>query len=453
MIRSSKFNALLAGILPVNILLYGILGYLTPRNEFGLLMLLFCFLFLSYFLILRSIKTIADEKLAFLGAVLFRFVLLLALPKLSDDIFRFIWDGRLWSQGINPFSHPPDHFISGAGSEQQIPGINEELYSRLNSRHYHTIYPLLPQAVFRLATGIFPNSITGAVVVIRIVILAFEFGSITLLRILQKHFDLPLRSAMIYAINPLVIMEFAGNLHLEAIMIFFLLLAFYFLIHKRILSSAVAFSGAVIAKLIPLILLPALVKRLGWKRFLTFSLVTFFLTGLSFWTLLPPGTPENYLQSIMLYFQKFEFNAGIYYLFRKLGYLWKGYNLIAVTGKLTTLLSLLLILLYSWREKRAKPGNFPVALTWTLSIYLLFSTTVHPWYILPVVAFCIFTQYRFPVIWTFLITVSYHVYQTSQYSENLWWTGFEYAVLYLVIYLELYQPKSLQLIYRKTGLI
>ena len=40
-------------------------------------------------------------------ALAFRFSLAGLNPSLSDDLFRYMWDGRILSHGINPYSHIP----------------------------------------------------------------------------------------------------------------------------------------------------------------------------------------------------------------------------------------------------------------------------------------------------------------------------------------------------------
>jgi alpha-1,6-mannosyltransferase len=63
---------------------------------------------------------------------------------------------------------------------------------------------------------------------------------------------------------------------------------------------------------------------------------------------------------------------------------------------------------------------------WVLCIYFLFVTILHPWYITTLLALSIFTSYRFPLVWTGLIFLTYVGYTATGFTENLWLTAFEY---------------------------
>ena len=103
---------------------------------------------------------------------------LFSIPNLSDDFYRFIWDGRLLASGNHPFAQLPVYYIDNNIS---IQGIDEELFKSLNSPEYFTIYPALSQYVFWLAASLAPHSVYGSVLVIKMVIFAAEIGSLFLL--------------------------------------------------------------------------------------------------------------------------------------------------------------------------------------------------------------------------------------------------------------------------------
>lgn len=62
--------------------------------------------------------------------------------------------------------------------------------------------------------------------------------------------------------------------------------------------------------------------------------------------------------------------------------------------------------------------------------FLFFTTTVHPWYVTLPLALCLFTNYRFPVLWSGLAILSYAAYSQTPFRENLWLTAFEYSAVF-----------------------
>ena len=349
------------------------------------------------------------------------------MPNLSDDIYRFIWDGRLLVNGYNPFEHLPSHYMEQA---TRIAGLTQELYQALNSPNYFSIYPPIAQLNFALAVFLFPNSILGSAIAMKFFLFAFEIGSIFLIIKLIHYFQLPPKNVLLYALNPLIIIEITGNLHFEGAMIFFLLLAVYLATKQKYDWSALAFALSVASKLLPLMFLPFFIARLGWKK----SLRYFAIVGICLIVLFSPLVSgvfiHNFSNSLNLYFQKFEFNASIYYLFRWVGYQWKGYNLIQGIGPLLAMGTLTTILILAfWERKRANWNNLATTMLCAISFYLAFTTTVHPWYTALPLVLCIFTPFRYPVIWTGMIILTYINYSYIPYWENLWIVALEYAVV------------------------
>jgi general stress protein CsbA len=153
---------------------------------------------------------------------------------------------------------------------------------------------------------------------------------------------------------------------------------------------------------------------------------------------------SNFLSSLSLYFNVFEFNAGLYYIVRWIGYLIKGYDTIAVTGVALSFISLLAIVVIAWGEKPAGWQTIFTGLLFCLTAYLLCSTIVHPWYLTPLVAFSVFTRYRYAIVWSGLVVLSYSAYQTLPYSENLWLVAIEFVGLAAWMAWELLFKKDLK---------
>src|SRR6267142_3760836 len=68
-------------------------------------------------------------------AALFRLSIIFFPPYLSDDIYRYVWDGRVQAASINPYRYiPADESVAGLRDEKIYPNINRRDYAQ-------TIYP------------------------------------------------------------------------------------------------------------------------------------------------------------------------------------------------------------------------------------------------------------------------------------------------------------------------
>src|SRR5690606_27949888 len=287
-------------------------------------------------------------------ALLFRLVFIGAIPNLSQDFYRFIWDGRMLLEGLNPYIYLPRDLI--AGVTPPITGAME-LYNGMGSLSAgnYTNYPPLNQLIFALAGLLAGKSILGSVILMRLVIIAADIGVLYFGKKLLESIGLPAHRIFWYILNPLVIIELTGNLHFEGVMVFFLLLSVYLLHYRKWVLSAVAMAASVLLKLIPLIFLPFLIyyfirsrnseKPLGWIRLMGYYLIVGLTVVLGFLPFLSVEFLNGFTSSIALWFQKFEFNASFYYVIRWIGFQVKGYNIIETAGKVLPVIIILIIAL------------------------------------------------------------------------------------------------------------
>lgn len=437
----------------ISLLAYSVLGYAIERHEFTWLIATFGILFTTYFLMLREAGSWkVNLKWGIMAAILFRLVLLLSVPNLSDDFFRFIWDGNLFTNGINPFIYTPAELVRSG----EVPFLSENLYAGINSAEYYSVYPPLCQFIFAFSTWFFGEQLLGNIVAMRLVILGAEIGTFYVLKKLLDYFSLNPAYLLVYALNPLIILELSGNLHFEGVMIFFLLLSFYLLLKNKYLWGAVFFALAVNTKLIPLLLGPYLVFSLGWKRSAYFIAISGMVTLLLHLPFLDLSFIEHFSSSIGLYFKTFEFNASIYYLVRWVGFQVKGYNIIETAGPVLAVITTCLITGISWWFRDKKLENLPMMYITVTAIYYLLSTTVHPWYVSSLLAFVPLTGLLFPLAWSLAIPLTYIAYISSTYSENLWLVALEYTILILVLGYDFYRrqdpiPQKMKWIFNFAG--
>ncbi|MDO7875899.1 glycosyltransferase 87 family protein [Hymenobacter sp. ASUV-10] len=418
-------------------LAYLVLAYVTPRADFLQLVLLFGVALVSYVVLLRS--GISWQRGLGL-ALLLRLLWLPATPALSDDFYRFRWDGLLVANGINPFQFRPTEIAPAVALKPGLQPTLAHLFPRLNSPDYYSVYPPVCQFIFGAAAKLFPASEIGFIIALRLILLAAECASAWLLLQLLELLKQPRKLALYYLLHPLVIIELVGNLHFEVLVIALVLLAAWLLARQKTHRSALALALAVATKLLPVVVLPLLIKRLGWRQFIIYlgafsaSLVLLFL---------PFASTEligNISNSLRLYFHRFEFNASLYYLLRAVGFRLSGYNEIAIIGPGLALVSALTVLTAVWLQRRSLAG-LAVSLLLILSVYYLCATTVHPWYITPLIAVSVFTRFRYPLVWGGMAILSYAAYRDAVYTENLGLVSLEYAVTLAWLGYELFSTR------------
>jgi hypothetical protein len=236
------------------------IGYGKALNHF---VILACVQGLIYFaavaLILRSRPSARGLWMVLAGAALLRLTVVFFPPFLSNDMFRYIWDGWVQAAGINPYRYiPADAHLAFLRDATVFPNINRADYA-------HTIYPPAAQMIFLISSSIGRLLAMPPVLAMKLAMLAFEGVGIWAMIRLLDYAALPRARILIYAWNPLPVWEFAGSGHVDAIAICFIALALLAVCAGRSGWGAAALAAAVLTKFLPVILLPALWRRWDWK--------------------------------------------------------------------------------------------------------------------------------------------------------------------------------------------
>ncbi len=236
-----------------------------------------------------------------------------------------------------------------------------------------------------------------------------------------------------YLLNPLVVVEGIGNVHFEAALLPFLAIAIDQARQSKSNGASLGLGLAILLKLNPLILLPAFLKeRDGWRM----VLVTGLIVVLGFLPFV--GGVLDSLSGIDLFFRNFEFNASIYYVLSEIGQAIIGYNPVSILGPALGVISATLMLAVGFSNAELKEKALLVYL-----IFLLFSSTVHPWYVIPVVYLSLLTDRKAILIWSFTAFFSYSHYLEVLEPKYNWLIG-EYALLFVAMIYE-YRRRPIQL--------
>jgi len=435
-------------------LLYFLFAYFLERSDFLNLLLLYSGLFYAAWKIIQHTKF--NFWIWAVIGITARVLFLPSIPNLSQDFYRFIWDGRLLILGINPYVFTPEQLANGLLKTTELTSLeaisNAKILIQgmgsLNASHYSN-YPPINQLCFALAALFAKTSVLGSVIVLRIIIIGADLGILYFGKKLLERLNLPAKNIFWYFLNPFIIIELTGNLHFEGVMLFFVIWSLYLLDKKRWVLAAILLGVSVSVKLLPLLFLPLFYKYLapdglfkkGFWKMKKFYWVTLATIVFTFAPFASKTFISNFSATIGLWFQNFEFNASVYYIIRWIGFQTVGWNIIAKVGLFLPMVVFICIVLLAVFRKYNTTQKLITGMLLAVSIYFLLATTVHPWYIATPLLLSVFTKYKFPLLWSFMICFSYAAYGANGFNENLSLVAIEYSVVIGVALWEIFIKK------------
>ena len=309
-----------------------------------------------------------------------RMPLVVAEPTLSDDIYRYVWDGRIQRLGFNPYLSEP--------ADPALDRLHTPVTRLTNHPELPTIYPPAAQWFFRLVASVdeSPRAFKVAFVACDLLI------ALLLLRWLRLAGYSPWR-VLVYAWNPLVMLEVAGSGHVDVLGALLLVLSFLALAGRRPLVAAMSFAVAVEIKFLPIVLAPLFWRRLRRRDAalagaLATALAVPFLGG----TFKPP------VGSLPAYVAGWRFNGPAFALVEQLIRSRWVVVLPAVAG---------LAVGVRFRTRALSPA----AWAWPIAASLLLMPAVYPWYLVWLTPFLCLLETVPLLIWTQTSLVTYVVWR------------------------------------------
>jgi hypothetical protein len=343
-------------------------------------------------------------------AVLWRAALVAAPPLLSNDINRYVWEGRVQVHGGNPY-----RWNDRPESPRWLP-LRDAVYEGLNHKDYTAVYPPL----FVLATrGVVAahDSFTA----MKGFLVACELATLGALALVLRRRRLPLGRLLVLAWSPLALVEIAGSGHNEALGMLWLVLALLALEADRPLLSALAASAGLMTKYLPGLVAAAWGRRYRWWHVLAAGLLAAALVA----PYVDPAARKTMLLSLSKYAQFWRFNET---LFAPLAALLGSH---AAAVRAGALLTLALALGLAWR--RTEPV---AAATAVVLASLLLAPNVLPWYSLWFLPLLVVRDEPAVLLFTGTVSLAYVVYPDWQSGEPWklgWgWRALEYGPCALV---------------------
>ncbi len=204
---------------------------------------------------------------------------------LSTDLHRYAWDARVAAHGINPYRYTP-------GSSVLVPLRDSTVWGGVNERTFHTIYPPGAEGAFQLARGVFGHGLRATT---WLFLLAEGAAVALLIGVLHRRGD-PLERVALYAWHPLAVSEIAANGHVDALAVLALAALLATWQRRRFALAGAALAGAILAKLAPILLLPALLHRRRGR----FALTCVALTAVAYLPFLSVGVPKVFGSALAL---------------------------------------------------------------------------------------------------------------------------------------------------------
>lgn len=344
-------------------------------------------------------------------AVALRLMFLFSPAQLSDDVYRYLWDGSNLLRGVNPYSASP--------SAMKPPPELQEVHARVNHPQYATIYPPAAQLLFAGGAAL-PGGVTG----LKGFLVLLDLGLCALLMALLRQLGMPVWLSALYAWNPLPVIEIAGSGHVDGAGLTLLMGSVSLLIAggKRrwpALCSGALLLAAGLVKLFPFALAPALFLLAPPSRRLHFAAGFLGASAL----LLLPFLPQlsNLLLTLKAYAQNWEFAGFAFTGLRFLTGSGTAARLILSCSFL--LLASLITLRLAADLSRVEPAQRPVAALsacYRIAIALLLCTpTLQPWYAIFLAAFLPFAAGPAGLVLCWAVFLTYQV-QIPYFIEGQW---------------------------------
>jgi len=364
----------------------------------------------------RRVPTRGALAIIVLVAVAARLAFAMQAPTASDDIYRYVWDGRIQAAGINPYRYVPDDPALAAYRDEAI-------FPHINRRAVPTIYPPAAQGVFRLVYALHPDSVPWT----RLAFAGFDLVTILALSGLLLRLGLRPERVILYAWHPLLILELGHSGHVDVVAICFLVLALRARVGARPWQAGFLLACAALTKFYAIIALPALLDPRR-RRDLRLPLACVVTIGLAYLPFLGVGGKVfGYLGG---YVQEEGIASGDrYYLLGLARGLWSrlpaalhrpswsGFPDAAQLYSGLLVAAMGALALWCWTRPLPSPRAIPARALLLFGVFIACTTPTYPWYALLLLPFIPFVGPRLLLPALAIVSAAGFLYL------QWWWPG------------------------------
>jgi len=431
-----------------------------------------------FYAIIRLRKTAPTRKSLriIIGfAILFRIILLPGQLIHENDVYRYLWDGKVFKNGINPYKYAPgdlmmyeknykeDYYdehsnvtfkaryfnLEDKKELDQLIDLREEqpvYFSRIGHAQVSTIYPPFVQSIFAFAATMKQDSI----ILMKLIFVLFDIGVIFIVVGLLKHFKLDRRQCLIYAWSPLVLKEIANAGHYDSVAVFFAMLSVFLAIKRLPAGFSVSLALSTLSKFFAAIFMPILRKLYRFHHFLLFLFVVV-LFYLPFVFMDQTGMPQVFA-GMSVYQQEWAYNASIFAGIRSLLFEFKPdwtQTLLPAKYIVAGLYGLIMLGLMFGRKK--SPLRLVHKCFVAIAALFILNPVGDPWYFCWVIPFLCLFPYRSWILLSGLLMFSYLNFHSDFSFLNLQF--FHIPILSGLIYSPFFVYLLVESIFKGKGLI
>jgi hypothetical protein len=372
------------------------------------------------------------------GAAAFHLLMLLTAPTLSSDVYRYLWDGHVANHGVSPYTY--------AIQDPALDALDAPV--RVLSNNPWMASPYLPAAqwLFGTVTWLLPMDVKS----MQAVMIGVNLLVGALIAALLAIARLPSRRLMLYLWNPLVVIETAHGAHVDVWMALLTMLALWLWLRvddeenarvgaqRQRWLAPVVLALATLTKLLPGLLVLVLFWRWRWRRLLLYAATTTLLltaAGLrAGWGLTGPLDGRGLFGALRIYAVRWNYNSGLFHWLETWPWLCSEIAFGAGECRLwaKSILAVMMVasMVAIWRMARSITSARALLrlAAAPLMFYVLLTTTVHPWYLLLLLAFLPFLapgddeparQWGWVAPWLYLSATLFLSYLTYLDLDNL----------------------------------
>lgn len=398
-------------------------------NPFFLILVVFIVQAPMYFLLPLSFncKKRFPVLTVFLLAITMRIIILPSPPLLEDDFYRYLWDGHVQANKINPYEFAP--------SSPFLDSIHTDYRANINYFQFKTIYPPLAQYFFRMVNNVKSHSL----ITLKIGLIIFDLLTGFVLYCWLVKLNKPATHVVYYLFNPLVLKEFANSAHIDALAVFLFTLSLYLMSQRSFLKSWMALALSMSVKLFPIILIPYWYKVDRHRnKNLTLALVVFGALYLPFL-----DAKDSLFHGLSAFSRYWTFNDSFFSIINKVvtNFLKNNSFLYSLdVSKLIIannfqariavflMISFLVLVLFKVLNSHKQVAAFSL---YSLLALLCFSPVFNPWYLTWILPVAALFRFQPALILSFLIILSYSWYYDNSLYPYL--KTLEFVIFYLLL--------------------